>query len=119
VFSAIVERLGFQDVTVGHGSFDDQFVIRGTHEAKLRLLFANDRIRELIIAQKNVDFQVRDDEGFFHKSFPHGVDELCFVVGGVVKDLDRLKLLYDLFAETLQELCRMGAAYERDPGVEV
>jgi hypothetical protein len=35
----------------------------------------------------------------------------------VIKDLDRLKALYDLFAETLDALTRMGEAYERDPKV--
>jgi hypothetical protein len=33
-------------------------------------------------------------------------------VTGVIKDLDRLKALYELFAETLDGLCRMGSAYE-------
>jgi hypothetical protein len=35
----------------------------------------------------------------------------------VIKDIDRLKLLYELFAETLHTLCAMGSAYEDDPGV--
>jgi hypothetical protein len=38
---------------------------------------------------------------------------------GVIKDLDRLKLLYDLFVETLDSLCRIGAAVDTPPGVEV
>jgi hypothetical protein len=37
----------------------------------------------------------------------------------VIKDLERLKQLYELFAETLGELCRMGSAYESDPGVRL
>ena len=43
---------------------------------------------------------VKDDEGWFGTSFPEGVDELFFRVGGVIKDVERLKSLYDLFAET-------------------
>ena len=39
------------------------------------------------------------------------------IMHGTMKDLDQLKRLYDLFAETLNELCRMGSAYERDPDV--
>lgn len=118
-FSGLAERLGFQDVAVGQPHFDEQFVIRGNHEGKLRRLFANERIREMLLAQPKVDFHVKDDEGTFRKKFPEGVDALCFVVGGVVKDLDRLGALYELFAETLQELCRMGSAYDRGPGVEI
>jgi hypothetical protein len=40
-------------------------------------------------------------------------------VAGVIKDVDRLKLLYDLFAETLEELCRIGAASDTPPGVKL
>jgi hypothetical protein len=40
-------------------------------------------------------------------------------VVGVIKDVDRLKRLYDLFSETLDELCRMGSANEKNPGVKL
>lgn len=60
---------------------------------------------------------VRDDEGWFKTKFPEDVDELYFREIGVIKDLDRLKALYDLFSETLDHLCKIGSAYEDDPGV--
>jgi len=49
----------------------------------------------------------------------NGVDELRFAIRGVVKDLDQLKQMYELFAETLDQLCRIGAAYENAPGVQL
>ena len=52
-------------------------------------------------------------------TFPEGVDELYFNVAGVIKDLDRLKLLYELFAETLDQLCLTGAAYAANPNFGV
>jgi hypothetical protein len=119
LFSGVAEMLGLQDVNVGYPEFDEQFVIRGTHESKLRQLFANPRIRELIMAQPKISFRVDGGERLFWRKFPEGVDELQFIVGGIIKDIDRLKLLYDLFAETLQTLCEMGSAYERDPEVEL
>jgi hypothetical protein len=62
---------------------------------------------------------VKDDEGFFCSSFPGGVDELYFQVVGIVKDVERLKLLYELFAETLDQLCRIGSAKESTPNVSL
>ena len=64
-----------------------------------------DKVRgsELFDAAKTLEFR--------------SVDELHFTVVGIIKDIDRLKLLYELFAETLDQLCRMGAAYEKDPEV--
>ena len=119
VFTDISKFFGMQDVEIGYPAFDEAFVIKGNDEAKLRRLFASVELRKLIEAQPSIRLQVKDDEGFFRKSFPDGVDELHFAVVGVVKDIERLKALYDLFAQTLQELCRMGSAQEREPRVEI
>jgi len=118
-FSDLGKMLGMQDIEVGQPEFDDDFIIKGNDEGKLRQLFANAKIRALISAQKDINFSVKDDEGWFGPSFPDGVDELQFIVVGIIKDVERLKLLYDLFAETLDELCRIGSAYRADPGTRL
>ena len=110
-----------QDITVGYPQFDADFVIKGNDEWKLRRLFASEKIRDLISAQPDIHFSVRDDDGQFWagRNLPPGVDELYFQAVGVIKDIARLKLLYDLFSETLDELCRMGSANENNPGVKL
>jgi hypothetical protein len=117
LFSGLAERLGLQDVEVGYQQFDHDFVIKGTDESRLKQLFANPRIRELIAAQPAIHLTVKDDEGWFGPTFPDGVDELYFQTPGVIKDVERLERLYELFAETLDHLCRMGSAYQQPPGV--
>ena len=106
VFSGIGKWLGMQDVTVGYPEFDDAFIIKGNDEQKLRWLFSNQKIRDLIVAQPDIHFSVVDDEQKFwgSRGFPEGVDELYFQVVGMIKDVERLKLLYELFSETLDEL---------------
>ena len=76
-------------------------------------------VRELIAAQPRIRLEVVDDEGWFGTQFPDGVDELRFHVPGVLKNIDQLRLLFDLFAAVLNRLCAMGSAYARDPGVEI
>ena len=119
IFTGLGKWLGMQDIEVGHPEFDDAFVIKGNSEPALRRLFANERLRELLQNQPSVHFEVKDDEGWFFRKFPQGVDELCFTVHGMIKDIDRLKSLYDLFAETLHTLCHIGSAYEDDPGIKL
>lgn len=118
-FSGIGKFLGMQDVEIGDPPFDDAFIIKGTDESRLRALFASPRLRELILRQPEVHLSVKDDEGWFGPRFPDGVDVLTFMVQGVIKDVDRLKALYDLFAETLDELCRIGSAYETAADVKL
>jgi hypothetical protein len=119
IVSGIAAALGMQDLAIGDPAFDDAFVIKGTHEERVRVLFAEARIRHLIAAQREIHLMVKDDEGWFGATFPEGVDELYFAVPGVIKDVERLKQLYELFGLVLDRLCDMGSAYERDPGVSL
>jgi hypothetical protein len=117
LFSDLGKLLGMQDVEIGDPMFDDPFIIQGNDEASVRELFSSARLRTLIAAQPQIHFQVKDDEGWFGPKFPEGVDELSFMVVGIITDVERLKALYELFAETLDQLCRVGSAYESAPGV--
>ena len=119
VFSNIGKLFGMQDVEVGETAFDEDFIVQATDESRVRQLLSNGRLRELLAAQPSISFFVRDDEGWFGTKYPEGVDVLTFVVGGVIKDVERLKSLFDLFTVTLDELTQMGSAYESDPGVRV
>ena len=118
-FADIGKKLGMQDVEVGHPDFDRDFIIKGTDEAKLRALFANPRLRELINAQRDLSLTVFDSEGYFGPKFPADTDELNFTVYGVITDVERLKSLFELFAEALDQLCHIGSAYETKPDVEL
>ena len=119
VFTDLGKLLGMQDVEIGHEGFDRDFVVKGNDEGRLRSLFSSAKLRELIDTQKDIHLTVKDDEGWFGPTFPEGVDELYFHVPGIIKDLDRLKTLYDLFAEALDQLTRIGSAYERGPEMKV
>lgn len=116
-FSDLGKLLGMQDIEIGDARFDADFIVKGSDETRVRALLSNARIRDLIARQPQIQFTVKDDEGYFGPAFPEGVDELHFSVVGVIKDIERLKLLYELFAETLDQLCRMGAAYKQPPDV--
>jgi hypothetical protein len=117
IFSGLGKVLGMEDINIGCEEFDEDFVIKGNSEEKVKLLFSNESIRALIEYQPKINLEIKDDEGFFKAHFPEGVDELYFQVVGVIKDIDRLKELYELFAEVLKELCSMGSASAEKPGV--
>jgi hypothetical protein len=119
IFSAIGKWLGMQDIEVGFPEFDGQFVVKGRNVEQVRRLFDNPRLRELIARQPQIHLTVNDNEGFFGPDFPADTDELCFAVAGVIQDVEQLKALFELFAETLDQLCRIGSAYEEAPGVRV
>jgi hypothetical protein len=115
IFSPLGKLLGMQDIQVGDSFFDDQFVIKGDDQEKVRQFLAGSRLRGLILDLPRVYLTVKDDEGWFGQDFPEGVDELYFRAPGLTRDLAHLRGLFDLFAEALHQLCHIGAAYQDDP----
>ena len=115
LFSEIAKWFGMQDIEVGHEEFDRDFIIKGTQETKVRALFDNPRIRELIAAQPHIHLMVKGAGGSWGASSATDTDELYFHVPGIIKDVERLKLLFDLFAETLDQLYRIGSADQGEP----
>jgi hypothetical protein len=108
-----------QLIESGLKEFDEAFIIKSNDETKARMLFKNWKLREMIEAQPQIFFQIKDDEGWFGKKFPEGVDELYFQVVGIITDIEHLKSIYELFAETLNTLCHIGSAYETDPNLDL
>ena len=119
LFSDLGKLLGMQDIEVGDPEFDEAFIIKGNDESRVRELFADPEVRPLIQDQPKIRLEVKDSEGWFGPVFPEDVDELHFQVVGVIKDVERLKALFDLFAAVLDRLCRIGSAYKQEPGVSL
>ncbi|MDP4091334.1 MAG: DUF3137 domain-containing protein [Bacillota bacterium] len=119
LFSDLGKLLGMQDIEIGYPEFDEDFILKGNDEEKVRQLLSDEKIRHLIEGQPRFHLEVKDDEGFFKNHFPEGVDELYFRVPGVIRDIDLLKELYELFAEALRQLCEIGAAGSGNPQVDL
>ncbi|MBI1389683.1 MAG: DUF3137 domain-containing protein [bacterium] len=115
LFSAVAKAFGMQDIDVGFTEFDRHYVIQGNDAAKVKALFASQSVRGAISAYPEFYGEVRNDDGWFHDEFPEGVDELYCLIEGEIVDPDKLKGLFDLFAELLNQLCHADAAYEDDP----
>jgi len=119
LFTAVEKLLGLQDIQVGYPAFDRDFIIQGNQEDKVKALFSNARIRQLIEQLPSIFLEVRDDEGYFRETFPEGVDELLCLLEDSLVNLDQLKSLFELFSETLNHLCHIGSAYENDHNLEL
>jgi hypothetical protein len=119
IFTSLGKLFGMQDIEIGDSFFDDTFVIKGNDEGKIRQFLQDSQLRSLIRAQPDIHFQTKDDEGFFRRSFPGGVDELYFSCYGVVKDTRLLRSLFELFSTALERLVEIDSAYETDPRVSL
>lgn len=128
-FRPLGELFGRQDIQVGDPEFDRDFIIKANDEVKVRELFANPRIRQLIQSQPDILLKVegtlfiKDNggvkvRGLFDTPLPGtAVDELYFEAEGFIIDIERLRSLFQLFAETLNQLVHIGSASEDQPHV--
>lgn len=120
LFTGLGKMLGMQDIEIWDPDFDQMYVLKGNDEKKVRQFFSDDKLKALLNAQSRIHMEVKDDEGgWFRDGFPENVDELYFRRVGIMKDLDELQGLFDLFSYSLHRLCHMGSAYENDPGVQI
>ncbi|MDE3259472.1 MAG: DUF3137 domain-containing protein [Gemmatimonadota bacterium] len=117
--SSIGRLFGMRDIVIGDRFFDDRFLIKGNSPEKIKLLLADERIRELIRKQPKVHLRIKDDEGIFGADFPDGVDELYFECAGVIKEAEASKDLFELFCRILERLVQIDSAYEDDPKVRL
>lgn len=115
-FHGIGKAFGMQDVQLGFPEFDARWIVQGNDEQALRRIFGSESVRSLLSAAGHVSFRVKDDDGWFGRKFPKDVDELVLTTRGIVKDTARLKVFFALFAETLDQLTRLGYASERNRG---
>jgi hypothetical protein len=91
VVSRLDKALGARHVETGDPDFDRNFAIQGNNESKVRAFFTNQKIRQMLQAQRSIRLSVKGNE-------------LLFETQGFIKDVERLKSLFDLFKEALQQL---------------
>jgi hypothetical protein len=107
------------DVQLGVADFDDAFVVKSNNLGQAKKLFSVQKIRDLLCDQPNVFFNASKHSGWYSADFPEGVGELLFQARGEIKNLARLKHLYKLFGETLDQLCQIGSATHDKTGVVI
>lgn len=103
-FSPLARALGKQDIEVGDALFDRDLVISGNDEAGVRLVLADPALRALMLAQPRIRLEIADDEGMFGARYGSRVDLLRFTEVDVIKDVDRLRGLFSVFAALLHAL---------------
>jgi hypothetical protein len=93
LLSEIAKLFGAQDIQIGDEEFDKLFMIKGNNEKLIQQMLQNSKIRQLLLAQPEVHFALTPES------------ELLFAVPVIIKDIHRLKQLFELFTETLEFLC--------------
>lgn len=114
-FSDIGKALGMQDIEIGYKQFDNQYIIKGNDEEKLRQIFKNQRIRELMESQKRINLDIKSGKRLFEQKIPEDIRVLYFYDMGVIKDPERLKNLYFLMVLLINEMVNVRLISRENP----
>lgn len=115
-FSGIAKAFGGQDIQLEDPRFDPKFVIQGNNERQVKKLFRDPQLKALFDVIPKINVRVKNSNGVFSKQFPPKVDMLLFQQAGIVKDTEKLKLIFKLFTTLLDRLVEIDSAYEDNPG---
>lgn len=105
-----------QDIEIGSLPFDKDFIIKGNNESKVRALFSDQNIRQLLEAEPSVQLQVRvrnsaRGQRDLVNKLPRGFRELFLEIPlssldtSLESQVNRLKSIYKLFVLILEQLC--------------
>ena len=111
IFSGLGSMFGMPLIGTYDYDFDDEFVIKGNDESVIRDIFQNQGIKDKIKLQKKLNLKVTP---YKEKKSPTD-SELYFQMTGVLKDIEKLKNLFDLFSELMDELSKNGVASLEKP----
>jgi len=107
------------DIKIGDPEFDRDFRINGNDKSKVLALLANWRIRQLVQSQPSIELSVTPSLKLpFQETLPQRVFLLYFKERDVITDVERLKSLFELFEEILNQLTHMGSASEEEINLE-
>ncbi|MDB6007265.1 MAG: hypothetical protein JWR15_4252 [Prosthecobacter sp.] len=115
--TAVAEWFGVQNLKVDHPEFDARFVLKGTDRHALKHLFDSAALRALVEGQHEPVISTLRDAPVSGHALPEGLAELRYIQRGIVDDKERLKRLIELMSLTLEELCRIGVAEAKSPGL--
>jgi hypothetical protein len=112
--SAFDKFEGLPDVEVGDRSFDDHYIVQSNHPATVRKFLKDAKLRWLVNACPHLMFEVRDhSDDLSTGPVSRDMDELHLLAAGLITDVDRLRRMFDLFAESLTRLHEIGSAEDR------
>ncbi|CAM6002440.1 unnamed protein product [Sphagnum balticum] len=104
----IGKHLGLQDIQLGDHDFDHRFLIQGTDEGKVRNLFADMKLRDLILTNSVSELRLNVDSGELpaEHRVPAGRHAIVY---NHEKPLDKFEQLESMFNILTSVVHRLGA----------
>ena len=112
---------GKKPIPTGSADFDKKYAITGSDPERIRQIFSDPAIQQLIGLQPRIEFEIskhQSPEDFTGK-LPAGVSMLCYYELALkIKDVERLKNLFALLKAVFTRMQSLGLVGDGVPDVE-
>ncbi len=99
-----------RDIKIGENDLDRKYVFCGSDAEKTRRLFENTNLRRMLDWLDDVSYGVNGFDGKLSKTYRQKSVQLYYYHPHLIYDIRRLRVLFELFGETLIQLQRIGSA---------
>ena len=113
IFSGLGQVFGKPVIETYDYDFGDEFVLKGNDESVIKEIFQNDNLKEMIKFKKRLILKT----GPYKQKKSLTESEIYFQMTGVLKDIEKLKNLFSLFSELLDEFVKNGVAAPDKPKI--
>lgn len=111
-FTGIAKYFGMKDIQLNNEDFDNQFVLKGNDEFKITWIFDSTFVKQYLFQIDRIMLEIKDGSGMFWSSkYEDGNDELYFEQSGILKDIEQLRSLFELFAAVLEKITELDSGY--------
>lgn len=99
-----------RDIKIGEAELNRKYVFYGSDVEKTRRLFENTNLRRMLVWLDNVSYGISGYDGKLSKTYGSKSVQLSYHHPHLIYDIRRLRVLFELFGETLIQLKRIGSA---------
>lgn len=111
-FTGVAKYFGMQDIQLNNDEFDNQFVLKGNDVFKLSWIFESTEVKKHLYEVDKILLEIKNGEGIFKsRRYEEGSDELYFERAGIIKDLDQLRAIFNLFGAVLEKMTELDSGY--------
>ena len=117
VFTRMAKALGRAYAYTGDAEFDGVFAIRSSNEALVQKIFEKGGLKQMLFELKPVGFSVKKAKGRKETKQIENERELLYNVAGVIKDTERLTLIFGIMINLLDAFEENGIAKSEAPRI--
>ena len=108
---------GRASAKTGDAEFDAAFTIRSPQESLVQEIFKNEKLKQMLYSLKRVNFFVKKSRGRKETKYVENENEIHYYMTGIIRDIDKLTLIYGIIIDLLNEFEANGIAKSEAPKI--